>query len=88
MVVSGSLSSSLSFLPSLVPLALTLDRGNFVFWHSQILPVVRAHDLEGFLLGNRPCLAQFITLQSGKGNSSSNSTNSVPVTRLNLEYSY
>lgn len=40
MVISANLS----------PLTLCLDRSNYAFWRSQVLPVVRAHELKGFLL--------------------------------------
>ena len=49
-----------SFSSSLMPLSLKLDRNNYAYWRSQVLPVVRAHGLEGFLLGNISCPAQFM----------------------------
>ena len=47
-----------STFPMVVPstlahLNIRLDSSNYTFWKSQILPSVRAHDLEGFLLGTR-----------------------------------
>lgn len=42
---------SLSLFQSLTPLTLKLDRGNYSFWRSQVVPTLRAHDLEGFILG-------------------------------------
>ncbi|PON62693.1 hypothetical protein PanWU01x14_136050 [Parasponia andersonii] len=58
-------TQNLSFLYSLVPLALKLDRNNFAFWRSPILPMVQAQDFEGFLLSTHPCQAQYISLQDG-----------------------
>ena len=38
-------------IPStLAPINIKLDRLNYMFWKSQILPAARAHDLEAFLL--------------------------------------
>ncbi|KAF4386292.1 hypothetical protein G4B88_003509 [Cannabis sativa] len=46
-------SNPVSILQSLAPLTLKLDRGNYTFWKSQVLPSLRAHDLEGFVLGTK-----------------------------------
>ena len=49
-------------IPStLAPLSIRLDRLNHAFWRSQILPTVRAHDLEGFLLGTRLKPTEFLS---------------------------
>ena len=41
-------------IPStLTPINIKLDRSNYMFWKSQILPAARAHDLEAFLLGTK-----------------------------------
>ena len=64
------LIADLSFSGALVPLQLKLDKENHAFWRSLILPSVRAHDLEGFLVGTRLCRPQYITLQQGEGSSS------------------
>ena len=41
-------------LPSILPpVSVKLDRSNYVLWKSQVLPTVRAYDLEGFLLGTK-----------------------------------
>ncbi|POO03542.1 hypothetical protein TorRG33x02_007470 [Trema orientale] len=50
---------------SLAPLSIKLDRTNYSFWHSQVLPAVCAHDLEGFLLGTVPCPPRFIDHTTG-----------------------
>ncbi|PON50169.1 hypothetical protein PanWU01x14_224820 [Parasponia andersonii] len=77
----------LSFLSSLVPLALKLDRSNYAFRRSQILPTVRAHELEGFLLGTHPCPEQFIRFQEGEGSSDAQAMAS-SAQRLNPAYTY
>lgn len=46
----------------LAPIAIRLDRDNYVYWRSQVLPAVRARDLDGFLLGTRVCPPQFVDL--------------------------
>ena len=46
----------------LAPIAIRLDRDNYAYWRSQVVPAVRAHDLDGFLFGTRPCPAQFLEL--------------------------
>ncbi|KAF4354635.1 hypothetical protein F8388_009626 [Cannabis sativa] len=51
---------SVSIFQSLAPLTLKLDRGNYTFWKSQVLPALRAHDLEGFVLGTKECPPQCI----------------------------
>lgn len=38
-----------------------LDRSNFLSWECSILPVIRGHKMEGYLLGTKPCPSQFIT---------------------------
>lgn len=48
------------FFQSLTPLSIKLDRNNYSFWRSQVLPAVRAYDLEGFLLGTVPCPPRFV----------------------------
>ncbi|PON91706.1 hypothetical protein TorRG33x02_125370, partial [Trema orientale] len=50
---------------SLAPLSIKLDRTNYSFWRSQVLPAVRAHDLEGFLLGTVPCPPRFVDHTTG-----------------------
>ena len=41
-------------LPSVLPpVSVKLDRSNYVLWKSQVLPIVQAYDLEGFLLGTK-----------------------------------
>ena len=38
---------------TLAPINIKLDRSNYLFWKTQILPVARAHDLEAFLFGTK-----------------------------------
>ena len=41
-------------IPStLAPINIKLDRSNYLFWKTQILPATRAHDLEAFLLSTK-----------------------------------
>ncbi|KAM6551601.1 hypothetical protein CsatB_001409 [Cannabis sativa] len=39
---------------NLLPLNIHLDRHNYSYWRSLILPSVRAHGLDGILLGTTP----------------------------------
>lgn len=56
MASSSSTSASFSsaaVLPNLPQIAMCLNRTNFAYWRSLVLPAIRAHDLDGFLLGTR-----------------------------------
>ncbi|KAF4350088.1 hypothetical protein G4B88_008488 [Cannabis sativa] len=54
-------------LQPLAPITIRLDRDNYPYWRSQFVPTVRAHDLDGFLFGTRPCPPQFLdALDSAK----------------------
>ncbi|KAF4358743.1 hypothetical protein F8388_022510 [Cannabis sativa] len=44
----------------LAPIVIRLDRDNYLYWRSQVVPAVRVHDLYGFLFGTRPRPPQFI----------------------------
>ena len=46
-------SSTMVILTSLTPILIRLDRDNYAYWRSQVLPAVSAHELEEFLLGTR-----------------------------------
>ena len=61
--------SEVTFSSRLIPLSLKLDQNNLSSWRSQVLPTIRAHGLEGFLLGNIPCPDQFLdsTIVNGNG---------------------
>ncbi|KAL2537369.1 WD repeat domain-containing protein [Forsythia ovata] len=45
----------LNGLPTLMPIAMKLERSNYNFWKSQIMPTLRAYDLEGFIIGSMIC---------------------------------
>ena len=58
-------SCSQSIIPMAIPstlpsISIKLDRSNYMFWKSQILPGARAHDLEVFLLGPKSKQDEFI----------------------------
>lgn len=38
-----------------------LDRNNFLLWESSILPVIRGHKLEGYIMGTKKCPEEFVT---------------------------
>ena len=47
-------STTTMAMPSILPsVSIKLDRTNYLFWKSQILSTVRAHDLESFLLNTK-----------------------------------
>ncbi|KAL5766857.1 hypothetical protein ACOSP7_017474 [Xanthoceras sorbifolium] len=52
---------ALSFLNHLnFNLPLKLDHDNYVIWKSQVLPAIRAYDLEEFILGESICPMKFV----------------------------
>ena len=58
-------SSHHPILPMVIPCTLAhlnirLNHTNYTFWRFQILPTVRAHDLEGFLFGTKIKPKEFI----------------------------
>ncbi|KAF4362700.1 hypothetical protein G4B88_028753 [Cannabis sativa] len=46
---------------NLAPLTIKLERANYPYWRSQALPALRAHELEGYVLGTKPCPPQFVS---------------------------
>ncbi|KAL2518634.1 Uncharacterized protein Adt_14881 [Abeliophyllum distichum] len=44
-----------------------LDRDNFLLWKNVVMPVVRGHGLERYLLGTKECPPQFINIQVTAG---------------------
>ena len=46
-------SANFHISATLPPLHIRLNRTNYSFWKSQILPAVRVYGLEGFLTGDR-----------------------------------
>ena len=48
-------------LPSTLSLVnVCLDRSNYNFWKSELLPTTQAYDLESFLLGNKSSPSKFV----------------------------
>ncbi|KAL5856926.1 hypothetical protein ACOSQ3_004384 [Xanthoceras sorbifolium] len=43
-------------------LPIKLDDDNFIYWKTQILPVVRTFDLEDFILGVITCPVKFVQI--------------------------
>ncbi|KAL5777012.1 hypothetical protein ACOSP7_009938 [Xanthoceras sorbifolium] len=41
-------------------LPIKLDDNNFIYWKTQILPVIKAFDLEDFIFGSSKCPSKFI----------------------------
>ncbi|KAL2493066.1 Uncharacterized protein Adt_28694 [Abeliophyllum distichum] len=58
-----------------------LDRDNFLLWKNVIMPVVRGHGLEGYLLGTKVCPPQVLNSQL------TNETGTTVEACLNPEYS-
>ena len=53
-ILPSPTSTTAMAMPSVLPpISIKLDRTNYLFWKSQILPIVRAHDLESFLLNTK-----------------------------------
>ena len=54
-IISPSPTSTTAMaMPSVLPhVPIKLDRTNYLFWNSPIVPTVRAHDLESFLLNKK-----------------------------------
>ncbi|KAJ0028670.1 hypothetical protein Pint_35223 [Pistacia integerrima] len=61
-------SSSINFIaPNLSQLVTAkLDETNYLMWLSQIVPVLKSHDLMGFVDGSPPCPSQFLIDDQGK----------------------
>ncbi|KAI4297688.1 hypothetical protein L6164_037568 [Bauhinia variegata] len=43
-----------------------LDRNNYLLWKSMILPMLRGHKLDSYILGTKPCPEPFIIGESGR----------------------
>ena len=74
---------------TLAPIPLKLERENYTFWRSMVLPSVRAFDLEDFLFGIGACPAKSIPLCFSEGSSTSTvplQIGSVITQRINPEY--
>ena len=88
---SMATSITAPFSTTLAPIPLKLERENYSYWRSLILPSIRAFDLEDFLIGTRPCPPRFLTLQFGEGSPDSqlqigSMTPAMVAQRVNLEY--
>ncbi|KAI4346153.1 hypothetical protein L6164_013226 [Bauhinia variegata] len=46
--------------------SIKLDRNNYLLWKSMILPMLRGHKLDNYILGTKPCLEPFIISESGR----------------------
>ena len=64
--LSKNLSSSILTFTFTTPIK--LDRSNYTIWKSQILSVIRANNLEGFLDGSRTCPNQLLPDESTSTN--------------------
>ncbi|KAL2525479.1 Chitin-binding type-1 domain-containing protein [Abeliophyllum distichum] len=68
---SNSMNQTTAHMSNLAPFSMNLtqaasvklDRDNFLLWKNVIMPIVRGHGLEGYLLGNKACPPQFINSQ-------------------------
>lgn len=45
-------------------LVVKLDKNNFLLWKNMIMPIIRGHNLEGYLLGIKQCPQEFIATQT------------------------
>uniref|UniRef100_A0A803QR92 Uncharacterized protein n=1 Tax=Cannabis sativa TaxID=3483 RepID=A0A803QR92_CANSA len=69
MATSGNFLAQLFGVPTTILLPpLRLDRNNYFFLQSQVLPAIRAHDLEDILLYRLPCPAPRIPEIEGSTN--------------------
>lgn len=41
-----------------------LDRNNFLLWKNTIMPMIKGHNLEGYLLGTKECPPEFLATQT------------------------
>ena len=60
----SSQSISVAFPSTLPSTSIRLNRSNYNLWRSQILPTVRAYDLENYLLGTVTPPVKFVNNQS------------------------
>ncbi|KAL2509148.1 Integrase catalytic domain-containing protein [Forsythia ovata] len=49
-----------SVLPTLLPVSMKLGRNNYNFWNLQVLPTLRAFDLESFVIERQICTQKYI----------------------------
>ncbi|KAF4355480.1 hypothetical protein F8388_015234 [Cannabis sativa] len=68
---------------SLAPLTIKLDRSNYPYWRSQALPALRAHDLEGYVLGTKHCPPHIRSFNPrGRGRGRGRTNNNRPICQL------
>ncbi|KAL2481403.1 Uncharacterized protein Adt_34369 [Abeliophyllum distichum] len=41
-----------------------LDKNNFLLWKNMIMPIIKGHNLEGFILGTKKCPPEFIATRA------------------------
>ncbi|KAL2535608.1 Uncharacterized protein Fot_16999 [Forsythia ovata] len=61
---SVAVAGVVNSLPTLLPIAMKLGRSNYNFWKSQIMPTLRAYELEGFITGSTACPQKVIEARS------------------------
>ena len=62
-MVSSSFVNLVSIVSNLnFTLSIKLERGNYLIWRSQILPILTGHGIDGFVIGMKPCLDEFISV--------------------------
>ncbi|KAL2530455.1 Retrotransposon gag domain-containing protein [Forsythia ovata] len=61
---SVAVTGVVNSLPTLLLIAMKLRRSNYNFWKSQIMPTLRAYDLEGFITGSMTCPQKVIEARS------------------------
>ncbi|XXG48598.1 hypothetical protein AAC387_Pa02g2999 [Persea americana] len=64
MATSSSNTFVLTNVSHLVPIK--LDQGNYLLWKSLFLPILRGHDLMGYIDGSSACPPQYSLDDSGK----------------------
>ena len=50
----------LALFQNLTPITVILERNNYSFWKPQVLPAVRAHELEDNPYGVKACLPRYV----------------------------
>ncbi|KAL2517514.1 Uncharacterized protein Adt_13761 [Abeliophyllum distichum] len=68
---SNSMSQTPTHMSNLPPFSMNLtqaasvklDKDNYLLWKNVIMPIIRGHSLEGYLLGSKVCPPQFINSQ-------------------------
>jgi hypothetical protein len=66
-MVSSSSSTAISSTFA-VPISEKLTKSNYLLWHAQVMPAIRAVELEGFLNGDEKPPTKTLTTKDDKGN--------------------